>query len=81
MRTITDPDDNYWTASEAARILAPHLQPRQVRELIRAAGLTPHGHRHSTSFRGRKAATYQATDLIRLFGIIQEEFPAQEADA
>ena len=65
-------DERYWSASEAARILAPHLTPRQARALIQAASLTPHAYRHSTSPRGRRAAVYPARDLIILFGVLQE---------
>jgi hypothetical protein len=61
-----------WSASEAGRILAPHLSPREVRALIRAARLIPAGYRHSSSLRGRRAAVYPAERLIRLLAAIED---------
>jgi hypothetical protein len=64
--------EEYWSASEAALILAPHLTPRQARALISAASLTPAGYRHSSSNRGRRAAVYPATLLIQLFSVLED---------
>lgn len=66
----SSPDVRYWSASEAALILAPHLTPRQVRAAIRRAGITPvpGARRHSRSLRGTLAEVYPADDLIRLLG-------------
>jgi hypothetical protein len=66
-----------WSASEAGRILAPHLSPREVRALIRAARLIPAGYRHSSSLRGRRAAVYPAALLIQLLAAIEDLTPAE----
>jgi len=61
-----EPDPGYWSAAEARQVLAPHLSVADVRRIIRAARLSPAGHRHSSSFRGRRAAVYPAEELITL---------------
>lgn len=73
MTTTADPDSRYWSASEACRILAPHLSAATVRTIIRAAGLTPAATRHSSSFRGRPARVYEAEELIRLLAVVATE--------
>jgi hypothetical protein len=64
-------EDN-WSASEAQRILAPHLTPREVRSLIAAARLRPAGYRHSASHKGRRAGVYPARLLIALLGAVSD---------
>lgn len=68
MTSTTPPalDLRFWSASEAQKILAPELTPRQVRDRIARAGLVPAGRRHSSSLRGTLAPVYPAEDLIIL---------------
>ena len=64
-------DENYWTASEAAKIMTPHLSVTRVRQIIRAAGVEPQGRRHGRSTLGRQSTVYRAEDLIRLLGYLE----------
>ena len=53
------------TLREAAEVLEPSMTERQLRDIIRALGWPPAGHRASGR-RGHPRATYPAADILRL---------------
>lgn len=72
LRTVGD-DELLWTVSDAASLLGPPaLTPRQVRDLVKLAGITPAGKRRVTprGQAGRHARVYPASALIRAYDAI-----------
>lgn len=72
LKTVGD-DELLWTVSDAASLLGPPvLTARQVRDLVKLAGITPVGKRRVTQRgqAGRHARVYPASDLIRAYDAI-----------
>ena len=53
------------TIAEAVTVLSPPVGEQQLRQIIRALGWKPSGHRH-TGRDGRPAATFEASQIMRL---------------
>ena len=73
LKVVSQDDSSYWSTSEAALLLGPHLEPDQIRNLIRLAGIVPAGKRHGPSQRGgRYVRVYAAIDLIRAYEAVSD---------
>ena len=59
------------THAEAAQVLEPPLSERQLRDIVRALGWQPSGHRH-TGRPGKPVAVYDWAKITRLHAALAE---------